>query len=490
MRAAIVHYHLRRGGVSTVIRHAVTSLQERGHQAVVLVGEAPDEAAADTLPYAVIDELGYADGSTRSETSEQLLEKIRRAVRRELGGDPDLWHFHNHSLGKNLAVPKLVHQLATAGEPLLLQIHDFPEDGRPDNYRFLLQNLAGGERQALGPSLYPQAPNVHYAVLNSRDLEFMRNAGVAKHNIHFLPNAVAMADRHPGRENKEPRKQDEGRLFLYPTRAIRRKNLGEFLLWSACAPAADDRFAVTLAPRNPAQRPVYEQWVQFASTQHLPVEFEVGRQRGQSLECLFQQAAAAVTTSIAEGFGLAFLEPWLAGCPLLGRRLPEVTGQFEQSGIDLSFMYDAVRVPMEWIGAEQVRRRLTHGLRQLLETYGRPMTAATEQALEDLCGGETVDFAVLDEAMQQEVILAVLASAENARLLAPRFLGEPEQSAAAMDGNAKIIRDQYSVTRYGENLSALYGMVLRPEAGAASEFNADILLNSFLAPRRFSLLRV
>jgi hypothetical protein len=92
--------------------------------------------------------------------------------------------------------------------------------------------------------------------------------------------------------------------------------------------------------------------------------------------------------------------------------------------------------------------------------------------------------------MQQEVILAVLASAENARLLAPRFLGEPEQSAAAMDGNAKIIRDQYSVTRYGENLSALYGMVLRPEAGAASEFNADILLNSFLAPRRFSLLRV
>ena len=35
-----------------------------------------------------------------------------------------------------------------------------------------------------------------------------------------------------------------------------------------------------------------------------------------------------VTTSVAEGFGLAFLEPWLFGKGLLGRNLPEITVDF------------------------------------------------------------------------------------------------------------------------------------------------------------------
>ena len=37
-------------------------------------------------------------------------------------------------------------------------------------------------------------------------------------------------------------------------------------------------------------------------------------------------------TSLAEGFGMVFLESWLAECPLLGRDLPEITRDFVEAG--------------------------------------------------------------------------------------------------------------------------------------------------------------
>ena len=59
MRAAFIHYHLRGGGVTRVIRHAVETLKRTGGEYVVFSGEPP---ATDDVPpenVCVLPELAY-----------------------------------------------------------------------------------------------------------------------------------------------------------------------------------------------------------------------------------------------------------------------------------------------------------------------------------------------------------------------------------------------------------------------------------------------
>ena len=55
---------------------------------------------------------------------------------------------------------------------------------------------------------------------------------------------------------------------------------------------------------------------------------------------------AIVTTSVAEGFGLGFLEPWVFGKSLCGRNLPEITGDFTDHQIDLTNLYERLEVDL------------------------------------------------------------------------------------------------------------------------------------------------
>jgi hypothetical protein len=120
MRVALVHYHLAPGGVTTVLRSASHALTAAGIPHVVLTGEN-------------VAGLGYlAQAGSLSATT--LADQLRKAAEEALGAAPNIWHFHNHSLGKNCLFPDLVHHFATTGERLLLQIHDLAEHGRPANY--------------------------------------------------------------------------------------------------------------------------------------------------------------------------------------------------------------------------------------------------------------------------------------------------------------------------------------------------------------------
>ncbi|MFO7905697.1 MAG: hypothetical protein R6U98_23775, partial [Pirellulaceae bacterium] len=161
--------------------------------------------------------------------SRTLLERMRTTAREALGGEPELWHIHNHSLGKNSAMPGVVAELAEAGEAVLLQMHDFAEDGRPENYR-----------------LNQERPEC----ANRRDYEIFQQAGLDATRLHLLANPVE-ADHPKVKIDRAPILDKLGaeRLFLYPVRAVRRKNFGEMLLWAALAEEGDV-FATTLGPTN------------------------------------------------------------------------------------------------------------------------------------------------------------------------------------------------------------------------------------------------
>jgi hypothetical protein len=232
MKVAIIHYHLGTSGVSSVIERGSRELTRRGIAHVILVGQC-SQGMADTLPVRVVDGLAYSNAPLDTQEAEKILDALRAAATDALGAPPDIWHFHNHSLGKNRAVSLIVSMLASQRERLLLHIHDLAEDGRPENSRNITDI----------PNLYPIAPQIHYSFINSRDRHHFIKAGLPAANAHLMPNPVSDADSIPRTTSKTP---NTPALLLCPARGIRRKNIGELILLTLLAPKGT-RTAITLA---------------------------------------------------------------------------------------------------------------------------------------------------------------------------------------------------------------------------------------------------
>lgn len=191
MRLAIVHYHLQFGGVTRVIQHILSAMRNEAVSVVVLTGMVP--ASVDWPgDYRVIPGLLY-EGSRPSISSKELAAQMLDAAVEVLGGEPDIWHVHNHSLGKNMVLPGALEILTAKGHRMLLHIHDFAEDGRPANYRLMVEKLAGGMSDKLSQLLYPQAEHIHYGVLNSRDQSYLQDAGADNAQLHLLANPVDLS---------------------------------------------------------------------------------------------------------------------------------------------------------------------------------------------------------------------------------------------------------------------------------------------------------
>ena len=146
-----------------------------------------------------------------------LFTRLKEAARDALGQTPDLWHIHNHSLGKNPFLTEAVALLAESGEKILLHPHDFAEDGRPGNY-LSLRSI---------PTGIPYRSHIHYAALNQRDRGFLAHMlKDCPSPVHLLANAVPPSTPFcqplTGIPFPSPLKTS-----LYPVRAVRRKNLGE-----------------------------------------------------------------------------------------------------------------------------------------------------------------------------------------------------------------------------------------------------------------------
>ncbi len=469
---AVIHYHLRPGGVTRVIERAVESLNDRV-DFFCISGETPASDAALFPISGTFRPLEYSEAGPVPDLGKTVAE-LKALARDHFGRDPDIWHIHNHALGKNSFVPQLVWALANEGARLLLQPHDFAEDGRAANYA-LLKNELG---ETLDQILYPDADHIVYAPINFRDKSFLETIGLSR--VRELPNSVTAHKNSTGSPADARRK-----TIVYPARAIRRKNLGEFLLWSLLAPEGC-LFQSTLAPQNPKWQVYYDEWVAFAEELGLPVEFDAGRKHDFSE--LVQQAAALMTTSIQEGFGLAFLEPWLEGKNLIGRKLPEITTDFEAEGLDLSGLYDALPVPLEWAGEEPFFQTLEKVMHETAAAYSKPWNPAMlDDAKSALVKNGTVDFGILDEELQRKVIRHLVDHPEDRKQLPPLpLVPDPD----VMDTNRKVAQSNYSQEAYADRLLGIYTDLAATAPGKITSGNAPALLDLFLKPERFNLLRI
>ena len=515
MQLVILHYHLNRGGVTSVVENHLCSLALLDSQtaptrvAIVHGGRtaAWNMAVAQELPFectlVAVPELEY----DHLRSSEGDLYDALQAVLSQFDCESTVLHVHNHGLGKNAAIAGVLGRLANEGWRQLLQIHDFAEDLRPTNYRHLLSQADSLEQ--LHEQQYPQAAQIHYAVLNQRDYQVLEAAGIADDRLHLLPNPVQTPQQLPSAQQAQATKNKlantlalpaEHRFILYPVRAIRRKNIGELLLWSLLL--EDASFAVTLAPLNPQEQPAYQQWVDFAAELRLPVRFDIADRTELPFEEIYAAADAIITTSVAEGFGMVYLEASLAGRPLVGRQLPAVCNDFLAAGMKFPGLAETMEIPAEQIDVAALRMRHRQLLGDLRTAYGLP-TANPEayQAIDSSFSGNTIDFARLESGQQRSFLrqLKGVAGLRHAmRELNPILQAGGVQAVGAevdadlLQINRQVIAENYSPTVIGERLSRAYRAVLASDLESVESRPAIAVsvLNSFVHPSQLFPLRL
>ncbi len=516
MQLAILHYHLNRGGVTQAIINHLESLAScdpaRQPERVALVSCGrregwPDSQWRDRLPFdcqmVTVPTLDY-DTVVGAEPA-TLAEAIAHGLT-EAGFDlsQTLLHTHNHALGKNASLPGALGQLTQRGCRLLLQVHDFAEDFRPVNYRHLMRSLRAASATDLAAKLYPQGTGIHYATLTSRDHRLLKSAGFADERLHVLANPVAEWRDLPDKEEARPAVFESlqvdplSRLIVYPVRGIRRKNVGEMLLHSALA-GKEACYAVTLAPENPAELASFDRWHGLADELGLEARFDVCGRRGLPFYDVIAATDSIITTSVAEGFGMVYLEAWLAGKSLVGRNLPEITCDFTQNGVEYPGLHDELRVPLSWLDEKRLRAELLELHRWACKDFGMDPPADAAQQLDASLAPGSIDFAALPSSYQVEAIKAVNNDRDAAKQAIPacnrvgEWPGLDEAiSGQPVEGNAQRVREKYSPEAVGGLLADVYQAVMQDPPCEQVEHaeGGGSILDSFLRLERLCPVRI
>ncbi|MEC8420287.1 MAG: hypothetical protein VXZ32_04110 [Verrucomicrobiota bacterium] len=479
MKIAIVHYHLQPGGVTRVIENTVQGWSENGNdiQAVAISGR---PYPGDRLPnIRVVEGLDYASHEEAIDPK-ILVNRIMESAREALGQAPDLWHIHNHSLGKNPSLTAAVALLAESGERILLHPHDFAEDGRPGNYLSLRE---------VYKSTYPTGTNIHYAALNQRDRGFLLNMlKDSPSPVHLLANAVPPSIPFPEPQGKNKFDLPQN-LLLYPVRAVRRKNLGELALLASSH--HDFHFANSLGPTNPEFFPIFERWKLFGKELDLPLTYGLGEQTQASFPEIVGNAQSILSVSVAEGFGLGFLEPWTFGKGLCGRNLTEITSDFAELGVSLTNLYDRMPIPLDCISSVSKLKIFIHSaLEQFYHSYQQDLPEnGTETAFQSMVEKDSIDFGRMDEPIQQEIIRVICQSPDLQKDI-QRFAGLEVLNKEIIDRNQQAVTEKFSLTSYADRTLKIYQELLDTEDTSGCQFaNGQILLDQYLSPTRFNLLR-
>jgi glycosyltransferase involved in cell wall biosynthesis len=446
MKIAIVHYHLRSGGVTRVIELACRALSQSGLQIAVLAGDIPAKSKIPNIvPTACLPKLDYEGASYRE--GKDLQRDLEKAACHLLGGTPDIWHIHNHSLGKNLALPAVVAAWAESGAAMLLQIHDFAENQRPKNYLHLVN--AYGEN--LNCCLYPCTPRIGYALLNCRDERILKTIGFPG-KIFYIPNPVL-----PLATSRDPillPLPEIESLVVYPCRAIRRKNIGEALLLT-CGFHKGKHLAIALPPHSSEDLALYEHWKVLAANCRLPIQFEVCSQQDILLGDLIARADCVVTTSMEEGFGMTFLEAWVANKPLIGRDLPAITRDFRVQGLILDSFYDFLGIPISCIGKATVENSLLNRWEKIFAPLGITLDRRSRDKLFDRAvRGDRVDFGQLEPDLQTSLIRRASQSLFAAEEIIPKL--PPIPGPKSVEINKQVVETKYSLAEYRLQLLQTY----------------------------------
>ena len=498
MNIAILHYHLRSGGVGSVVRAQAEALSRFApDDRVVVLSGTPSETDLP-VPVKVVSGLDYAahaesvsrnatgpraaTAATATAATAGLADEMERALDEAFPGGCDLLHVHNPLIRKNAALLGALAELQRRGLKLLVQVHDLAEDFRPDVYH--------------DHSAYPRA--CAYAAINTRDRDRLVASGLDPRHVHLLPNPVAIPAAFEARGGWREELGRGRRTALYPVRAIRRKNLGEVLLLAHFLPAGTE-LAVTLPPTSPRDLPGYAAWKNLAAERFPRVRFEAGL--GAQLAALYESSFCAVTTSVKEGFGYSYLDPIARGIPVVGREIPYVVADFRAHGIALPGLYREIRIPRAVLSEKSLRAAVELRIESFRRAYSGVFASEDGSGLselEELLGAlarrfeeENLDFGALDEGLQNSFLRRLGEDASLDRDLRTRNPFLPELFEARLSsGQAESLRGALAAAYSAESCAGKLRTAYRDAVSEPIDGGVDrrALLARYLVPESFFLV--
>ena len=501
LHLGIWHHHLLPGGVSSVIRDSLEALGPYGGYSQVcaeIFADTTDTGSEkvdwverldklDSLSVRVhsVPELAYDDRPAADKLEFMARAEKQRDLLIELidfegcdQSNPYVLYAHNPALGKNPYASAGLRLLAEwahdSGYPLLIlyQTHDFAECHRPDRVNAWGGATAGMDEEELAEWEFPTAPNIVHASLTSADRQRLISTGIPQAATHVLANSVREFPTCPRQVGNSSLKERLGSrpYLLVAQKVMRRKNTLEALAVLAALRRSglDAGLVVTLPAASPADREYEKLVVQAVKAAGLPAIIGVQRtldRQAPPFEEVVAGCMAFLTTSVMEGFGQSFLEGWVVGRIVLGRRLDDPCRDFEAAGVDLAHLYQYLLVDAGWLpggldGLKQACRKALDDLRASLgfrtledrafeEEFARYKTFKSN-------GKILVDLADLSPAMQAEVVsLMATDKSVGAKVLEFNPWLNSMETLISGDSTELIERNRESVLRsYGPRAKA------------------------------------
>ncbi len=372
----VVHYHLRPGGVRRVIEvtlPAIVAAMPSLERVTITVGEEDRDGWLDRLR-ANISGVAFELRSNASigyfselEVEPQVArEAVRKFLHDVVKSDVEtlVWA-HNLGLARNLLLARELAEV-TAG-PMTRMVshhHDFWFENRWSRWPEF--SPCGAESlDDVARCVFSSGANVSFGTINRLDLHGIQRQ--AKNQSAWLPNPADMehvnapGDRQLAADWLAEQLGDRGPVWVFPTRFLRRKNIGEAMLLTQWM--RPDGWLVTTAAASSADEVEYFERISRFSQEHSKrCRFAILANGGEprpSVEHVVAASEAVIVTSIQEGFGLPYLEAAAIGKPLVARSLANVTPDLRQLGLNFSNTYNEIWVhpSLMDLDAERTRQR-------------------------------------------------------------------------------------------------------------------------------------
>ncbi len=455
--------------------------------------------------------------------------------------NPYILHSQNISLGKNPTATMALRLIARAAIerklPLWLinHIHDFAENNRPEQMRSFY-GCSGRRDEAFARGfMYPNLPNIVYLTINSADIDNLLTMGISRDRIFLMPDPIdsepytkgplwerserelatielkptdfkgLMVRRLEGYVASKNQVFDPSLpILLSPLKVMRRKNNSESLLLLTLFRRLghDYQLLISLDANSPSDAAYSKRLKDFALRHRIPVTIGFGHElisegggrriskgvvKQFGLCDLYALCEGVLTTSVVEGFGLAYHEGWLCKRPVVGRKIPQVVRDFEAAGMSFDHTYEKMAVSLDDLpdlgnrlrreyGEEIRKSRLGPKAQEIFPPH--PSDDIVDAKIFSVGGADCIDFADLSLNMQLELIDKLDSDLPFADRFVERnpavarsleIIGNRDSQAVErlINSNAAATRRSYSLKATAERLKNIY------RAGDSIYMNAD-----------------
>ena len=378
-------------------------------------------------------ELGYLSPAITETTA--LKNQIKQVLRARYVDTNSVWWVHNWHIGKNVAWTAALYDIIheEPHQKILLQIHDFPEQGRASNMERL--------RRAALPTRYPLRPGVRYIFINSHDTTIAERAGIPSSRITLLPNPLSIGENKQEiarRFTLDAERRDYIRaamlgvgsggvqnlstvFLLYPVRTIRRKNVLEAGLITVLLNRYGDisdydtttRYAlVTTLPGSSKQESAYSALVcQMYREGLIPGVWNADSQLVPYSIRYYELLAAVdalICSSILEGFGYTLAEALMSRKRLICREISVLADLERYYAPNQLQKYDTIAIDWSTLGINQHKKEIHRGYLERLRTYMKTLSQERYRILtreiEELFDQPSIDYSYLAVPTQVEIL--------------------------------------------------------------------------------------